>query len=214
MKYCVHCGKELFDEAVICPGCGCPTQQQQQSRPGVSHDTLIQTVSERFNINGIIWLVIGCLQILIGIFLSWWALIIGVLNIISAVQDMKYSKEVLEYPVGVVEKVRSLVGPIISLIYNLIFGGVIGVAGNIYYLVAIRGYVMENEAAFAQFAPPQEPVAPTQTNYAKSVEKPTPKSPVPIVVCPNCGKSQFSNAKTCFNCHAPLPPVTQDGSEG
>ena len=23
MKYCSKCGKELFDEAVICPGCGC-----------------------------------------------------------------------------------------------------------------------------------------------------------------------------------------------
>lgn len=25
MKYCVHCGKELDDEAVICMGCGCAT---------------------------------------------------------------------------------------------------------------------------------------------------------------------------------------------
>ena len=24
MKYCTKCGKELFDEAVICVGCGCP----------------------------------------------------------------------------------------------------------------------------------------------------------------------------------------------
>lgn len=24
MKFCSKCGKELFDEAVICPGCGCP----------------------------------------------------------------------------------------------------------------------------------------------------------------------------------------------
>ena len=23
MKYCSKCGKELFDEAVICPNCGC-----------------------------------------------------------------------------------------------------------------------------------------------------------------------------------------------
>ncbi len=23
MKYCSKCGKELFDEAVVCPGCGC-----------------------------------------------------------------------------------------------------------------------------------------------------------------------------------------------
>jgi len=26
MKYCQKCGKELFDEAVICVGCGCPVQ--------------------------------------------------------------------------------------------------------------------------------------------------------------------------------------------
>lgn len=26
MKYCSKCGKELFDEAVICPGCGCPVE--------------------------------------------------------------------------------------------------------------------------------------------------------------------------------------------
>lgn len=26
MKYCQHCGKEILDEAIICPGCGCSTQ--------------------------------------------------------------------------------------------------------------------------------------------------------------------------------------------
>ena len=26
MKFCQHCGKEIMDEAVICPGCGCSTQ--------------------------------------------------------------------------------------------------------------------------------------------------------------------------------------------
>ncbi|MBO5715872.1 MAG: hypothetical protein J6S23_05720 [Clostridia bacterium] len=29
MKYCSKCGKELFDEAVICPQCGCPTEHQE-----------------------------------------------------------------------------------------------------------------------------------------------------------------------------------------
>ena len=28
MKYCSKCGKELFDEAVICPQCGCHTGYQ------------------------------------------------------------------------------------------------------------------------------------------------------------------------------------------
>ncbi len=26
MKYCQHCGKEIRDEAVVCPGCGCAVQ--------------------------------------------------------------------------------------------------------------------------------------------------------------------------------------------
>ena len=28
MKYCTKCGKELFDEAVTCPGCGCSCETQ------------------------------------------------------------------------------------------------------------------------------------------------------------------------------------------
>ena len=27
MKYCSHCGNELLDEAVICPKCGCPCDE-------------------------------------------------------------------------------------------------------------------------------------------------------------------------------------------
>ena len=26
MKFCQHCGKEIMDEAVVCPGCGCSVQ--------------------------------------------------------------------------------------------------------------------------------------------------------------------------------------------
>ena len=31
MKFCQHCGKELLDEAVICPGCGCSVQPNKQA---------------------------------------------------------------------------------------------------------------------------------------------------------------------------------------
>ena len=38
MKYCTKCGKELIDEAVVCPGCGCAVAtpnntQQYQANP-------------------------------------------------------------------------------------------------------------------------------------------------------------------------------------
>lgn len=28
MKFCQHCGKEVLDEAVVCPGCGCSLQTE------------------------------------------------------------------------------------------------------------------------------------------------------------------------------------------
>ena len=152
MKYCTHCGKELLDEAVICVGCGCPVAgQSAQTAYGQTADgaALINTLAQRLNTNGIIWLVIGILQILGGIFINWFLLIVGTLNVISAVQDMQYSKTVNEKPAGIMAKFEPIVGPIITLVYNLVFGGVIGVAGSIYYFAAIRSFVMENKTFFA-----------------------------------------------------------------
>ena len=36
MKYCSHCGKELLDEAVFCPGCGSKTEGENPQNPFVS----------------------------------------------------------------------------------------------------------------------------------------------------------------------------------
>lgn len=152
MKYCTYCGKELLDEAVICVGCGCAVDKQGASSVNqATTDTaaLLNTLSERLKINGIIWLVIGILQILGGIFINWFLLIVGALNIVSSIQDMTYSKTLLETPTGIVAKFEPIIGPIITLVYNLVIGGVIGVAGSIYYFVAIRNFVMENKESFA-----------------------------------------------------------------
>lgn len=150
MKYCTHCGKELLDEAVICPVCGCNVNNSPESSI-LNDDGLLNKLSQRLNTNGIIWLVIGVLQILGGIFIDWFLLIVGVLNIISSVQDMQYSKTLLENPSGIVAKFEPITLPIITLVYNLVIGGVIGVIGSIYYFFAIRNFVMENKQFFASF---------------------------------------------------------------
>lgn len=106
---------------------------------------LLNRLSQRLNTNGIIWIAIGILQILGGFFINWFLLIVGVLNIISSVQDMQYSKTLLENPNGIVAKFKPITAPIITLIYNLVVDGVVGVVGSIYYFFAIRNYVMENE---------------------------------------------------------------------
>ena len=111
-------------------------------------DDILIKLSERLKINGIIWIVIAVLQIIIGLCGTILPLVVGILNIISAVKDLNYSKTVLENPNGIVKYFESLTSPIITLVYNLLIGGVIGVVGSTYYFIALRGFVMENESAF------------------------------------------------------------------
>lgn len=114
-------------------------------------ESLLRTLSERYKINGIIWIVLGILQGLIGLYLlpaGLFVLIVGILNIICAVQNLNYSKKVLMQPQGIVNKEKPLAMPIVVTVYNVFFGGLIGIAGSIYYLVGIRNFVMTNANAF------------------------------------------------------------------
>lgn len=147
MKYCSHCGKQILDEAIICPGCGCAVSGGTYQRARAPED-LLAVLSERVKINGIIWLVIAVLQILSGLCGLWFVLIVGVLNIVGAIKDMKYSEALKVNPVGIVANYEPLTRPIITAVYNLLVGGVIGVAGSVYYFLAIRNFVMERKTEF------------------------------------------------------------------
>ncbi len=160
-KFCIHCGNEVHEHAVICVKCGCAIPRTQtftgdQSTPFSqatqisSNPNIVNTISQRMQTNGIIWIVIGAIQIILGISANWVMLIVGLLNLKTSIQEIKYSKSFPLNPVGIVNKVKPLTGPIITLIYNLVIGGIIGVVGSLYYFVAVRGYVLENEQAFLE----------------------------------------------------------------
>lgn len=142
-----------MDEAVLCPGCGCATGSGRERKAIPKIETLINTLSERLMTNSIIWLIIGSLQIVFGALLSsfgyWFLCIVGVLNIVSSIQDIGYSKSIKENSAGIVARFEPLTGPVIVLIYNLLIGGIIGVIGSVYYFLAIRSFVMENKEAFS-----------------------------------------------------------------
>ena len=156
--FCRYCGQEIADDAAFCHKCGRPASENrtytggntysQAANAPMNAQALVIKFSERVRTNAIIWIVIGALQILLGIYVQWVLLIIGAVNLVTAIMDFNYSKNVLRDPRGIVDRVKGLAVPIIVLIYNLILGGVIGAAGSVYYLVAVRGFVMENEPQF------------------------------------------------------------------
>ena len=138
MKFCKNCGYGYDENVEVCGNC-----QTVLDSNNTLTDEKLKVLSERIKINAIIWLIIGIVQCCSVVFS-----IVGILNIISALKGLKHSKPVFHYRVGLVNAYKPIVSPIITLLYNLIFGGVIGVAGSIYYFVAIRGYIMENSEYF------------------------------------------------------------------
>lgn len=151
MQFCSQCGKELKEGVAFCENCGNAVNTAYV--PNVDSETsksLINELSVKVKTNAIIWIVIGGLQIFAGIFFEWFFAVVGVLNLISGIQDIKFSNTVRQKPEKIVERFSPLVGPIITLVYNVIFGGVIGVVGSIYYLVVIRNFVLTNKEKFLE----------------------------------------------------------------
>ncbi len=66
MKYCSHCGKEVLDDAIICPGCGCSVQygnnNVQQSK--------VQPVADTHSGLSIGGFILAFFEPLIGLILS------------------------------------------------------------------------------------------------------------------------------------------------
>lgn len=77
MKFCSKCGKELFDEAVICPGCGCPvdTVKAVKTEPQDYKTVLLHT--RTFLIIGIVLLVLGVFAFVANDTLSLLYTVIG-----------------------------------------------------------------------------------------------------------------------------------------
>ena len=179
MKYCRYCGTKLNDDANFCSRCAKPTSQAQKEPHKTqtttkthSNQELINTLSSRLNMCGIIWIVVASLQILIGLCGAWFTLIVGVLNIISAIKDIQSSKNILTNPNGIVAAHEPLTNPIIVLVYNILIGGIFGVAGSIYYLIFVRGFIMENKAQFLAM----ETDTPNQNQGAAENNTTTPSS--------------------------------------
>lgn len=105
-----------------------------------------QKLSEKEKLGAIIWLVIGILQCLSFIFS-----ISGIWNIICAVSRFKRANAVLTPWRGIVNTYENeLTSIIIGMVINFIFGGVIGIAGGLYDLFAVRDYVLKNREVFEE----------------------------------------------------------------
>ena len=110
------------------------------------HKQCVKTLSEREQLSAILWLIIGILQVI-----TIAGVVCGVWNIYCAYCRFKQSKAVLTPYPGLVQSYdKWMTNIIISIVINVILGGVIGVAAAIFDLIGIRGYVLENKQIFEE----------------------------------------------------------------
>ncbi len=158
--FCSKCGKEIQEGQSFCNHCG--QNQSPSGAPFVPQSTtgtdLLGKLSKKIKINGFIWFGVAGIQVIMGLISLfsgiYWeeisdiisgVLMLGIaaLNVKSALSDLKYSKEIHTNPKGIVEKYSPVKNLIITLVYNVILGGVIGVAGAVYGFI-LRSFVMKN----------------------------------------------------------------------
>ena len=138
MKFCKTCGYGMDESAAICTHCNTAMDEQNSMS-----DAKLKTLADRVRINGIVWLVIGIMQLFFI-----YSIPLGLWNIYAAYTNLKVAKEMPIRRVGLVRVYEPIVSPIINLVLNLILGAGIGVIGSLYYLIFIRGYVLENRDYF------------------------------------------------------------------
>ena len=142
MKYCINCGNEILDEAVVCVHCGAKQENYYDKEKEYAKE-LVKSLSVRLKINALLWSIIGMLQMTSIIF---W--LTGMINIAGAFDDYNFGDEILRSPYNIVKRHKPLARPIIILIWNFIFGGMWGIVGSIYYFAIIRSFVMRNKEYF------------------------------------------------------------------
>lgn len=138
MKFCKTCGYGMDETAQICTHC-----TTQMDKANTLSDDKLKELANRVRISAIIWLIIGIVQVCMVA-----TCIVGFLNIWTSIQNLQISKNMMTRRVGLVKAYTPMTGFIITLLYNLIFGGVIGIVGSLYYYFCIRGYVMDNKEYF------------------------------------------------------------------
>ena len=186
MKYCTYCGKELLDEAVICPGCGCACVDNKAKmmvntkNSTLDAKTIIWKIVGGVKASAILWLITGVLQIILGfayIFLgsSWWSdglipLACGVFNLIFSIKKLGYAGKIRTNFAGITEEAKfsKVIG---MYIYNgiiillaawnkswieLIIFGGLAVSAIIVDGVAYRGVVKQNYEALLELERSQE----------------------------------------------------------
>ena len=164
MRHCRRCGKELRDDAVMCFGCGLVGDEPTfNAELNDNQKFTLNTLYEKMASAAKFWRGVSIFQFIgaavyfiLMLFVDFAFItntlalaIIGALNWRASSTELEFLENIKKKPVGIIAHFESITNILVAFIYNLVFGGIIGVIGSVLdYLT--RNYVINNKAAFAE----------------------------------------------------------------
>ena len=106
--YCSFCGKEILDEAVICPGCGCMVQNSSVKKV-VSTSSDSEKKTQVSLILGIVSIVFAWLFALVGHITS-------IIGIVTGIKEYKETDKMIGLVLSIVGEVCSIFSSIIGAV--------------------------------------------------------------------------------------------------
>lgn len=115
MKYCRYCGKQLFDEAVFCPGCGCAATVRPVTPPPVNPRPVTAVpVSNENKVS--VALILG----ICGIVLAWLFALLGhgasIVGIVFGAKEYKETGKITGLTLSIVGEVCSIISSLIGVV--------------------------------------------------------------------------------------------------
>ncbi|MDE5943150.1 MAG: hypothetical protein K2H30_02965 [Clostridia bacterium] len=111
MKYCKNCGRELSDEAILCTGCGCATDEFNANQAVSQQNGEISTMA-------LLGFIFSFLSSLVGLILSCIAYKTAVRE--NDEKSKTYSKAGI-----IISSVLMGLGVVIGIIYGVVVAGLI-----------------------------------------------------------------------------------------
>lgn len=170
-RFCNACGKPTNAAPNFVPPPP-PQYQTYYHGAGMSYRyDFNQQLADKINVKCIMWWIVAGLQYLTALFYvlgGWWmmeeyiiydtdypgfvimglvVLITAIVNTLVCIKDREFRDEVRERPVGIIERIMPLGKCIGLLIYNIFFGGIVGIILSIYNF-SIRRFVIRNQQEF------------------------------------------------------------------
>ena len=107
MKYCSKCGKELLDEAVVCPGCGCAVGNPNQAYITIN-PVPVKKDSKAPIILGIVGIIFAWLFALVGHVTS-------IIGIILGIKEYRNSGKMTGLTLSIIGEVCAILSSIIGV---------------------------------------------------------------------------------------------------